>query len=296
MSFDHWDEIRTAYQVARLGTVSGAAEVLGVHHATVIRHIDALESRLGAKLFQRHARGYTPTEAGQDLLSVGGRADDQFTQLAGRIKGRGNEVTGDLIITSIAALASLVVPALGEFQLDHPELRVQFQTDSRLFRMEYGEAHVAIRAGRPGDSPDNIVQPFCTSSVGLFAHKNYVEAHGLPDETNLPEHRFIGSTTENPRPNFLRWLNEQVPPECIVFRTNELATYRYAVKAEMGIGFISRSEALDDPDLIEVLPPLEEWATKLWLVTHMDLHRTAKVQTILRFLKDKVKDWPVEPA
>ena len=32
---DNWDEVRTAYQVARIGTVSGAAEVLGVHHATV---------------------------------------------------------------------------------------------------------------------------------------------------------------------------------------------------------------------------------------------------------------------
>ena len=47
-----------------MGTVSGAAQALGVHHATVIRHIDALEGRLGVKLFQRHARGYTPTEAG----------------------------------------------------------------------------------------------------------------------------------------------------------------------------------------------------------------------------------------
>lgn len=67
---DNWDEVRTAYQVARMGTVSGAAEVLGVHHATVIRHIDAIEARLAVKLFQRHARGYTPTEAGQDLLRV----------------------------------------------------------------------------------------------------------------------------------------------------------------------------------------------------------------------------------
>ena len=57
---DNWDEIRTAYQVARIGTVSGAAEALGVHHATVIRHIDALETRLGVKLFQRHARGILP--------------------------------------------------------------------------------------------------------------------------------------------------------------------------------------------------------------------------------------------
>ncbi len=65
---DNWDEVRTAFQVAHMGTVSGAAEVLGVHHATVIRHIDAIEARIGVKLFQRHARGYTPTEAGADLL------------------------------------------------------------------------------------------------------------------------------------------------------------------------------------------------------------------------------------
>ena len=88
MSVANWDEIRTAYHVARLGTVSGAAEVLGVHHATVIRHIDALEERLGSKLFQRHARGYTATEAGNDLLLVAQTTDDQFTQLAGRIRGR----------------------------------------------------------------------------------------------------------------------------------------------------------------------------------------------------------------
>ena len=85
---DNWDEVRTAYHVARLGTVSGAAEALGVHHATVIRHIDALEGRLGVKLFQRHARGYTATEAGEDLLRVARATDDQFAQLAGRIRGR----------------------------------------------------------------------------------------------------------------------------------------------------------------------------------------------------------------
>ena len=36
---DNWDEVKTALHLARIGTVSGAAEVLGVHHATVIRHI-----------------------------------------------------------------------------------------------------------------------------------------------------------------------------------------------------------------------------------------------------------------
>ena len=117
---ENWDELRTAYQVARLGTVSGAAEVLGVHHATVIRHIDALEARLAVKLFQRHARGYTPTEAGRDLLAVAQAADEQFLQLANRMKGHGETVQGELIVTSISGVADLLVPVLAGFQAEHP--------------------------------------------------------------------------------------------------------------------------------------------------------------------------------
>ncbi|MGI3186498.1 LysR family transcriptional regulator [Nioella aestuarii] len=296
MSFSDWDEIRTAYQVARMGTVSGAAEVLGVHHATVIRHIDSLESRLGAKLFQRHARGYTPTEAGQDLLAVGGRADDQFTQLASRIKGRGNEVTGELLITSLNVIAPLVVPALGEFQEEHPELQVQFLTDLRLYRLEYGEAHVAIRAGKPGDNQDNIVQPYCTLSTVLTATKEYLDRFGPLTEDNITQHRFIGSAQENPRAPFMRWLAEMVPDECIRFRCNDTESMRHAVLSGMGIGFVSSLDLQTNDNLVEMLPPLEEWSIKLWLVTHMDLHRTAKVQTVLRFLKEKVSEWPVDPA
>jgi DNA-binding transcriptional LysR family regulator len=56
---DKWTEIKTAYHVARLGTVSAAADVFGVHRATVIRHIDTLEAELGARVFLRNKTGYT---------------------------------------------------------------------------------------------------------------------------------------------------------------------------------------------------------------------------------------------
>ena len=76
---DHWLELRTAYRLAELGTVSAAAEDLGVHRATVNRHVDAIETAFGAKFFQRHARGYTLTEAGRDLLDVASRVDELIT-------------------------------------------------------------------------------------------------------------------------------------------------------------------------------------------------------------------------
>ncbi|MDG3040908.1 LysR family transcriptional regulator [Roseicyclus marinus] len=294
MSFDHWDEIRTAYQVARVGTVSGAAEALGVHHATVIRHIDALEGRLGAKLFQRHARGYTPTEAGQDLLNVAAQTDDQFTQLAGRIKGRGDEVTGELIVTSLDALSPLIVPAIGEFMERHPDLRVRLMTDHRLFRLEYGEAHVAIRAGALPDQPDNVVQPFFTQTIRLMAAKSYVARFGTLERGNVEDHRFIGTVEDTPRAPYFRWLNEHVPASSIYFRATSMMAAKVAVTSGMGIGFVPTWETEGADGLVEVLPSLEDWSARIWLVTHMDLHRTAKVQTFVRFLKDKVKTWGVD--
>lgn len=290
---DNWDEVRTAFQVAKIGTVSGAAEALGVHHATVIRHIDALEARLGAKLFQRHARGYSATEAGQDLLAVAGQTDDQFAQLAGRIKGRGDEVTGELIVTSIAALSPLLVPTIGLFQDRHPDLRVRLVTDTRVFRLEYGEAHVAIRAGKLPDEPDNVVQPFFTETLRLVASRSYVERFGMLTEENVGSHRFVGSTEDLPRAPYFKWLTDNVPNSAIYFRTSSLEASKEAVMAGIGIGFVPSWDRDGTEDLVEVLPAMEDWTAKFWLVTHMDLHRTAKVQTFVRHLKDQVKEWPV---
>ncbi|RBW53696.1 MULTISPECIES: LysR family transcriptional regulator [unclassified Ruegeria] len=289
---DNWDEVKTAYQVARMGTVSGAAEILGVHHATVIRHIDAIEARLGVKLFQRHARGYTPTDAGEDLLRVAQATEDQFNQLVGRMKGRGDDVSGELVVTSLASLAPLVVPALSEFQSMHPGLIVRYLTGDRLFRLEYGEAHVAIRAGAAPDQPDNVVQPFIPQEIGLFASKSYIARRGRPASLDeFADHLFVGTDDENSRAPFSRWLRENVPAEAIAFRCTNNFCMREAVLAGAGIGFMARWEATRDPELVEVMEPLPEWSGKLWLVTHVDLHRTTKVQAFLSFLKEQSKGW-----
>lgn len=289
---ENWDEIKTAYHVARLGTVSGAADALGVHHATVIRHIDALEGRLGVKLFQRHARGYTPTEAGQDLLQVAQATDDQFNQLLGRIKGQGSGVSGELVVTSLVSLAPRMAPVLTAFQTEHPDVIVRYLTGDRLFRLEYGEAHVAIRAGNAPDQPDNVVQPFVREAMGLFASRDYVERYGTPKAiTDCEGHRFVGHDSDESRAPFNRWLAEKLPRSAITFRSADVRTMEQAILSGAGIGFMSLAQARQHDSLIEVLPRSEDWSAPLWLVTHVDLHRTAKVQAFLAFLKDTAKDW-----
>lgn len=288
---DNWDEIRTAYQVARNGTVSGAAEVLGVHHATVIRHIDALEQRLGVKLFQRHARGYTATEAGQDLLQVAQATDDQFTQLVGRIKGQGEGVSGDLVITSLGQVSRLLTPILVAFQAEHPDLRIRYRTGDRVFRLEYGEAHVAIRAGAMPQEPDNVVQPFMPQEMALVASDAYVARYGLPkDADDLKSHRFVTHDDDNNRAPFTKWLHQTVPDSCLTYRGTDSRNMMDAILAGAGIGFVIAQELPNNPNLTEVIPRQDAWSAPLWLVTHVDLHRTTKVQAFLRFLKSHIKD------
>ena len=290
---DNWDEIRTAYEVARAGTVSGAADMLGVHHATVIRHIDALEQRLGVKLFQRYARGYTATEAGQDLMQVATATDDQFTQLAGRIRGQGEGVSGDLVVTSLAMLSPMLTPSLARFRATNPEVTVRYLTGDRLFRLEYGEAHVAIRAGKAPDQPDNVVQAFCTQQMHLVASPAYIETYGTPqNEDDLNAHWFVGPDDADSRAPFHQWLVSKVDRDRVVFRITDNRGLVDAVLAGAGIGFVSQWELDRHPNLVEVLPSQPEWSGDIWLVTHVDLHRTTKVQTFLSFLKAEAAEWP----
>ncbi len=289
---ENWDEIRTAYHVARLGTVSGAAEVLGVHHATVIRHIDALERRLGSKLFQRHARGYTATEAGRDLLAVAQTTEEQFSHLASRIKGQGETVSGELVLTSIAGLADLLTPVILSFQALWPEVQVRFLTDLRVFRLDYGEAHIAIRAGTGVEDADNVVQPLGRIKTGLYAARSYVERFGKPaSEADFAGHRFVCADNHATRAPFHRWLRATVPAGQIAYAASEPAALDLAVRLGAGIGFLSAFRAMGDPDLVEIMPPRPDWDAPLRIVTHVDLHRTRKVQAFLQHLKAASKDW-----
>jgi DNA-binding transcriptional LysR family regulator len=291
MSIEAWDEIRTAYQVARLGTVSGAADVLGVHHATVIRHIDALEKRLGTRLFQRHARGYTPTEAGRDLLSTAQRTEEQLSQLVSRIRGQGDTVSGELVVTSISGISALLTPVFKTFVKAHPAVTVKHISDMRLFRLDFGEAHVAIRAGATPEDPDYVVQPLVQLQAALYASADYVQAHGRPDGiADFARHRFIGPVDPDNRAPFYRWMRDHVPEQAILHRVSEPEASIQAVAGGLGLGFVTTREARNR-GLVEIMPPIPDWASNLWIVTHVDLHRTLKVQSFLSVLKKAAADW-----
>lgn len=281
----HWIELRTALMVARLGTVSAAAEALGVHRATVNRHVETLEGAFGTRLFQRHARGYTLTDAGRDMLEVASRAEEMFADLEGRSRGRAGQLSGSLIVTALGGIAPLIAPALRSFHLAHPQIALDFVAGAQLARLEHGEAHVAIRTGPKPDVPDYVVTLFRRLRFGLYAGRSYVERAGQPHPDHLEGHSFVGALGASRSAPFAEWMHGNVRQEALALRSNDPRVVHSAVCAGLGLGFMAEHDAQDHADLVEVIAPSDAWSTGLWIVTHVDLHRTTKVQEFLKHLK-----------
>jgi DNA-binding transcriptional LysR family regulator len=287
VKMDNWNEIRTAACVARKGTISKAAEELGVHRATVNRHIDALEAQLGGKLFQRHARGFTSTELGRELLRIADATDEQFAQLQRIANRTSDELTGEFVVTSIDALAHSILPMLAEFRADHPQVTTHFHASNALVKLEYGEAHIAFRAGPKPQDPDNVVMPFVEIPVGLYASKTYIERYGKPTKVaEFGDHHFVGTNVENPRAPALKWLVDHVPRKAMAFTSNHIPINNRAVHLGNGIGFLTAVEAEQNDEIVEIMPAQAEWLTRSWALTHVDLHRSPKVQAFLKIMKE----------
>ena len=279
MNIGSWDDIRIALAVARSGTVSGAAEALGVHHATVIRRIDALEAQLATRLFQRHPRGYALTEPGQALLQVARDTDERFAQLAAQIGGAGDRIEGELVVTSLPGLSDLVMPRLIGLLRRHPGLRLNYVTDVRLFRLAAGEAHVAIRAGTRPTEPDYVVRRMTDLPQSLYATAGYLKDHG--DPADLARQRLALPGPEARNAPLMRWLAARTPPDAVVMTANDTAAREAVIRAGLAMGPLPPARAAG---LVEALS-LPEWSSALWLVTHVDLHRTPKVQAAVAALR-----------
>ena len=279
----HWAEIRTAFFVADLKTISAAAEALDLHRATVVRHIEVLEDALGAKIFQRHNRGYEPTETGLDLLNVARGTQDQFNQMAARARNTSDALSGDFFVTSHEHVASLLIPALNRFQKEHPDVQVRYLASAEVLKLEYGAAHVALSSGPKPTEPDNVVRHFTDSEFGLYAQQSYLDAHGAPDFSGpLEGHRFVRWDTQANGMPFARWLEDHTPHGSVVFSSRNLSVVQAAIFDGMGIGFVAETDAAQRKDLVRLCPSADDWKTALWLVAHVDLHRSTKIHTFLK--------------
>ncbi|MEM7663611.1 MAG: LysR family transcriptional regulator [Pseudomonadota bacterium] len=282
---EYWQEFRTAYHLAKLGTVTAAAEATHVHRATVIRHVDTLEDVLATKLFLRHNRGYELTEIGEQFLQVGRDVDSLIEGFFGRVRGQQEIVRGRLVISTIPAFMPLLIEPINQYRAVHTTSNIEFAAAHDLPALEYGKVHIALWHGHKPEHDDYVVQPLESMNFGLYAHDTYVARKGLPSSPDaFLDHDFVGNP-EYPTV-FEKWLQNHVPKDRF-FLTSAAPEITHSVVIQgLAIGFLPQSLAQKTKGIHEIVAPKPDWSAPMWLVTHVDLHRTPKIQAMLHFLKE----------
>lgn len=279
---EDWNELRLVLAVARAGSLTSAAGLLGIDHSTVFRRLNAFEQRLAVRLFERLPGGvYQLTSAGERMAATAERMEDEALTLARDIAGADGRLSGRLRVTSSETLAySRLTRHLAEFRTAHPGIVVELAIENRVLSLSRREADVALRPIRPKEG-DLWGRKLAGVAWTFFAAPAYLNAHGGPfgGADGLGTHDLVGWEETAGGIMAADWLDRNVSPESFIYRTNSLVNQSVAARAGIGLALLPCYLGDGEPGLVRALAePIEELAGELWIVTHQDLKGTARVR------------------
>lgn len=285
-----WNDLHLVLAVCREGTLSGAARVLGVNHSTVFRRIAAIEKKLGVRLFDRLATGYAMTEAGEAVLASADRIENEVLALSRTLIGRDLQLSGVLrVAVPDALLTTLLMRHLGEFTQRYPQIQLELMISNNYLNLTRREADVAVRV--TASPPEAVVgRRLCGVATTVYGCADYLEkkANGV-----IEEYAWLMPDEELAHLPVTTWLGRQYPGAPIALRCNTLLGLHEA--AVEGLGIAALPCFLADPNerLVRIIDPPAALASELWVLTHPDIKRTARVRALMDFLSgvlDKDRD------
>jgi DNA-binding transcriptional LysR family regulator len=150
---DRLAAMETFVCVVETGSFSAAARRLNIGQPAVSKTIAHLEKRLAVSLLLRSTRGLTPTEAGLAFFERAKRALEEADEADNAARGIASGLSGNLRISAAVTFGRLhIVPHLGPFLDQHPQLNIDLMLDDRNINLVEEGIDVALRMGALTDS------------------------------------------------------------------------------------------------------------------------------------------------
>lgn len=280
---DDWNDLRLVLAISRTGSLTAAAKALGVVHSTAFRRLATMEAGLGVRLFERLPAGvYAPTDAGERIATAAERIETETAALDRDLLGADLRLSGRLRVTCSETLAfSLLTPAIAEFRTAHPGIVLDLVIDNRVLSLSRREADVALRVSRPREG-DLYGRKVTDIGWTLYATAQHVEIFGALDLEDLGARPFVGWEQQVAGVNTAEWIERNVPEESVVYRTSSVINQMIAAREGLGVALLPCFLGDGEPRLQRlVAEPLSELGRELWIVTHTDLRRTARVRAFM---------------
>lgn len=281
-----WADMPYLLSVCEAGSLAGAARMLRVNHSTVFRRIESAEARLGVRLFERLARGYVMTPAGERFYERAILLCEGMDQIERELGGQDLRLEGPLTVTTTDSLLHCLAPVFSAFQGAHPDVELRLVSDVRAMDLMQRDADIALR---PTDTPPQhwVGRKLAPLSFATYAHEDYWE------------------TVKDLPPGDLRWIMlgddlNQSPmskitlhhkdPDAGTTVLNTMMSVFDMVQSGYGIAAMPCYLGERHPKLRRIHDPDGNAGWHLWLLAHPDVRRSARVNAFYDFATTHITD------
>ncbi len=285
-----WDCFRFFLAVVEHKSLSAAARELGVTQPTVGRRIRDLERWLDARLFDRETLGYSLTPAGETIVELAQGLDKTVNDIVRRVSGHDGRRVGRVRLSTAECLGIFwLVPRLSGFKQAFPGIELDMILGHNALDVMSGDCDIALRVGDP-ESQDAIGQCLGKVHFGLFASGDYLASYGRPARLeDLDGHSIIawgGADRDSCVRNLIEPL---IGIASVNMLYNSMAALLASGQSGHGVVVLPAFMAGPESGLERVLPDSVKHSEDLWLLTHKDLTKTAKVRAVMTFLAELVR-------
>jgi LysR family glycine cleavage system transcriptional activator len=208
---DEWlppiQALRAFAATVRTGSFAAAAEELRLTAGAVSHHVARLEDIVGARLFERHRRGVTPTAEARQLAARLTRPLNEMRAAFAEARGSGRRA---LTVTMTNSFAQRwMLPRLSLFQAAHPDVDLRLRPTNEMLDLNRDGADLAIRYGA-GRWPGLTVERLGDDVLFPVASPLYRNGNLPRDPAELADCKLI----DNPLQPWRPWLIAAgLPPE-----------------------------------------------------------------------------------
>jgi DNA-binding transcriptional LysR family regulator len=299
----NWSDLRHALAVAEARSLAAAARHLGVNHTTVLRRVDALEARLGARLFERVRSGWQPTDAGELVLAQARHMADHVDEIERNVLDLDRALTGPLRVTTAFVIMEHLLPEpLAAFARSYPGIEVEvvenaFMADLSRRRADASvplaqrEADVALRL------TTQVAEHLVGRPLGVTQYRVYARrgAPALPQTVQpiavlIRDAPWVAFERDAQIRVSDRWMREQLAGAQVRVRVDIFNALAAMLRTGIGVGLLPTFMEASHPELVAVSEPIPELAVPVWMLTHPDLRQTARVRAFMQHVGDALFD------
>ncbi|VAW21368.1 Transcriptional regulator, LysR family [hydrothermal vent metagenome] len=287
-----WTLWRSFGAVIEQGSLSGAARQLGVSQPTIGRHIQTLESELGATLFIRTIKGFEPNASAMRLFEQVKMAKNSLSEAAILAEGSNAKLSGAVRITASTITSHYILPKmLAQLREQFPSIEIELVPSDSAENLLMRECDIAVRMFRPTQL-ELIARKIGQSPMTCCAHTQYLAKNGAPkDIKDLYDFDLVGFDRSELLLSVARQLGFDLQRHHFTLRTDSQTAMWEMIKAGLGIGFAQTVLVDAEPEIETILSQLIIPPLQIWLTTHKELFTSARIRVIYDRLGELLGDY-----